>query len=57
MIEDKTSEKTVIYSLSPEKLEVLRTYLDENLKKGFIRESQSLTGYSILFVSKKDGKL
>ena len=36
---------------------MLRTYLDENLKKEFIRESQSSIEYSILFVSKKDEKL
>ena len=28
--------KQPIYPLSPEKLEVLRTYLDENRRKGFI---------------------
>ena len=32
-------------------------YLDKNLKKEFIREFQSLTEYSILFVLKKDRKL
>ena len=32
-------------------------YLDENLKKEFIRKSQSSAEYSILFVSKKDEKL
>ena len=57
IVEDKTSEKTVIYSLSSEKLEMLRMYLDENLKKEFIRKSQSSAEYSILFVSKKDEKL
>ena len=30
------------------------TYLDENLKRGFIRPSKSSTEYSILFVSKKN---
>ncbi len=30
------------------------TYLDENLKREFIRPSKSLTEYSILFVSKKN---
>ena len=39
IIEDKMSEKTSIYSLSLEKLEALHTYLNENLKKRFIRES------------------
>ena len=49
--------KSPIYPLSAEKLNALREYLDENLKKGFIRESQSPAGYPILFVPKKDGKL
>ena len=44
IVKDKTSEKTLIYSLSSEKLETLWVYLDKNLKKGFIRESQLLTG-------------
>ena len=39
IIKDKTLEKILIYSLSLEKLEVLHTYLNKNLKKGFIRES------------------
>ena len=46
-----------IYSLSEKELQVLRGYLDENLKKGFIRESQSPAGYPILFAKKKDGSL
>ena len=43
-----------IYPLSPEKLDALRKYLDENLRKEFIRESQSLVRYPILFVPKSD---
>ena len=39
IVKDKTLEKTAIYLLSLEKLEALWTYLDKNLKKGFIRES------------------
>ncbi len=46
-----------IYALSEKELEALRNYLDENLKKGFIRPSKSPAGYPILFVPKKDGKL
>ena len=46
-----------IYSLSEKELQVLRGYLDENLKKGFIRESQSPAGYPILFARKKDSSL
>ena len=57
IVEDKTLEKIVIYLLSLKKLEMLWTYLDKNLKKEFIRKSQSLTEYSILFVLKKDRKL
>ena len=33
------STKQPIYPLSPEKLEALRTYLNENRRKGFIQES------------------
>ena len=49
--------KQSIYPLSPEKLDALRKYLDENLRKGFIRESQSPAGYPILFIPKSDGGL
>jgi hypothetical protein len=46
-----------IYQLSEKELGVLRDYLKENLKKGFIRESKSPAGYPILFAPKKDGSL
>ena len=46
-----------IYSLSPKELEVLRNYLQENLKRGWIRPSKSPAGAPILFVQKKDGSL
>lgn len=46
-----------IYNLSEKELEALREYLDENLKKGFIRPSESPAGAPILFVKKKDGSL
>ena len=57
IVEDKVSEKMLIYSLSLEKLKALYTYLDENLKKGFIRESQSPAEYLILFILKKNKTL
>jgi len=44
-----------LYSMSKDQLKEVRTYLDENLKKGFIRPSKSLAEYLILFVSKKNG--
>jgi hypothetical protein len=46
-----------IYKLSPVELETLRKYIDENLKKGFIRNSQSPYGAPIVFAKKKDGSL
>ena len=46
-----------IYVLSEKELKVLRGYLNENLKKGFIRESKLPAGYPILFAPKKDGSL
>jgi len=43
-----------LYSMSEDQLKKVRTYLDKNLKRGFIRSSKSLVRYSILFVSKKN---
>ncbi len=40
--------------MSKDQLKKVRTYLDENLKREFIRSSKSLTEYLILFVSKKN---
>jgi hypothetical protein len=39
------------------KLKKLRKYLKENLNKGFIRELESLAGFPVLFILKKDSKL
>ncbi len=55
LLKDKQSKWMPLYSISEDQLKKVRTYLDENLKRGFIRPSKSLTEYSILFVSKKNG--
>jgi transposase InsO family protein len=46
-----------IYQLSEKESAVLRAYIDDNLKKGYIRHSSSPAGYPILYVPKKDGSL
>jgi hypothetical protein len=46
-----------LYSLSRFELEALKKWLEENLKKGFIRASSSPSGAPILFVKKGDGSL
>jgi len=40
--------------MSKDQLKKVKTYLDENLKRGFIRSSKSSAEYSILFVLKKN---
>ncbi len=49
--------KQFIYSLSAEKLDALQQYLKENMWKEFIRKSQLLTEYSILFILKSNESL
>jgi hypothetical protein len=46
-----------LYSLSRPELEALKAFLEENLAKGFIRQSSSPAGAPILFVKKGDGSL
>ena len=46
-----------IYSLSEPELKALKDYLDEDLKKGFIRPSTSPAGAPFFFVEKKDSSL
>jgi hypothetical protein len=46
-----------IYSLSKFELKTLWEFIDENLKTGFIRPSNSPFGAPILFIKKKDGSL
>ncbi len=57
LVDDKKLTKQFIYSLSIEKLDALWQYLKENMRKEFIRESQSSAEYSILFVSKSNESL
>ncbi len=57
LVDDKKFTKQFIYSLSTEKLNALRQYLKENMRKEFIRESQSSAEYSILFVLKSNESL
>jgi hypothetical protein len=54
---DTTPPYGPIYSLSPEELKILREYINDNLRKGFIRNSQSPCAAPILFVKKPDGSL
>ena len=35
----------------------LKEFVKENLKKGYIKLLQSLVGYLVLFIPKKNGKL
>jgi hypothetical protein len=46
-----------IYPLSEFELKTLREFIDENLKTGFIRPSNSPFGAPVLFIKKKDGSL
>jgi hypothetical protein len=43
--------------LSEKELQVLREYINENLKKEYIRPSTLLARYPVLFVFKLNGKL
>ena len=53
---NKTFTFKLIYALFEKKLKIFRKYLKKNLKKKFIRKSQSSTKYSIFFIFKKNEK-
>jgi len=55
LLKDKQPQWMSLYSMSEDQLKEVRNYLDENLKRGFIRPSKSPAGYPILFIPKKDG--
>ena len=46
-----------IYALFYTELEILKNYLDKNLKKRFIQKTKTIVEFFILFVPKKDRKL
>jgi hypothetical protein len=46
-----------LYRMSTPELEKIREYLVENLRKGFIKPSDSAYSSPVLFVKKKDGSL
>jgi len=54
LLDDKQPRWMPLYSMSKDQLKKVRTYLEENLKRGFIRPSKSSAEYLILFVSKKN---
>jgi hypothetical protein len=56
-MEKKELKPQYIYSLLEKELQVLREYINENLKKRYIRPSILLTRYPVLFVPKSNGKL
>ena len=47
----------MIYKCSPAELEATREYIEKNLRKGFLKHSQSPCGSPIVFARKKDGTL
>ena len=55
--DDKDSSFDSIYNLSTHELEMLRKYIDENLKKNFITLFIFSASVSILFVKKSDESL
>ncbi|SOV08973.1 uncharacterized protein UDID_18215 [Ustilago sp. UG-2017a] len=57
LIEGGKPPQGPLYLKGPKEMTELRRYLDENLKKGFIRPSKSPARSPVLFVPKKDGGL
>jgi len=47
----------LIYKLIKTEYQALKEFMQENLRLGWIRPSQLLVGYLILFILKKNGKL
>ncbi len=57
LIDGKQSPYMLIYTLSPVELETLKTYIETQLKTGFIQLSKFLAGTLIFFDKKPDGSL
>lgn len=49
--------RTKVYPMSPNEQQELIRFLEENLRKGYIRPSKSPLASPVFFVKKKDGKL
>ncbi len=57
-LEDESqSSKSQLYFMSSHKLQKIKKYLEENLKKKFITLSKASFASSILFIEKKDDSL
>jgi len=54
LLKKEQSKWMLLYSMSENQLKKVWNYLNENLKREFIKPSKSLTDYLILFVSKKN---
>jgi hypothetical protein len=57
LLEGKTPPFGPLYPMSREELQALKEWLEENLRKGFIRPSSSPAASPVLFVKKPDGGL
>ena len=57
LMEEKTPPWGFLYSMSQDKLKVLRKYLEEYLNKGFIKASSSPATSPVLFACKSGGGL
>jgi len=55
--DENQSSRSQLYFMSSHKLQKIKEYLEENLKKKFITLSKASFASSILFVEKKDDSL
>ncbi|KAL6362271.1 hypothetical protein LRP88_03544 [Fusarium phalaenopsidis] len=56
-IDGKQPGFSKLYPLNEAQLPVLKEYIEDMIRKGYIRESKSSVGYPVMFVPKKNGKL